>query len=120
MLSTAAPALRKPKDAKAKAPEVPDESAAQVKRADLSRLNVLHDLLRVLNDPLAGAQQIALHVGRLPCLRARVTRRFAERLAGRSIPSLPEQVAALGNRPLEALLLELLEDLTELKAADAK
>src|SRR5271165_209863 len=98
------------------APEVPPESAAQVRRADLNRLGIIHDLLRVLNDPLAGAQQIALHVGRLPCLRARVTRRFAERLAGRTIPSLPEQVAALGNRSLEAILLALLEDLTELRA----
>jgi hypothetical protein len=45
-----------------------------------------------------------------------VTRRFAERLPGRTIPSLPEQVAALGNRALEGILLALLEDLTELRA----
>src|SRR5580658_2983129 len=102
--------------ARSKAPDVPDESATQVRRGDLNRLGVLHDLLRVLNDPLAGAQQIALHVGRLPCLRARVTRRFAERLPGRNLPSLPEQVAALGNRALEGILLALLEDLTELRA----
>jgi hypothetical protein len=107
-----------PSKTKAQALEVPAESAAQVRRADLTRLNVLHDLLRVLNDPLAGAGQIALHVGRLPCLRARVTRRFADRLPGRSIPSLPEQVAALGNRALEGILLALLEDLTELRAEE--
>jgi hypothetical protein len=101
---------------KAPAPDVPGESAAQVRRSDLTRLGVLHDLLRVLNDPLAGAQQIAMHVGRLPCLRARVTRRFAERLTGRAIPTLPEQVAALGNRALEVILLSLLEDLTELRS----
>jgi hypothetical protein len=101
---------------KPQVPEVPDESAAQVRRADLGRLGVVHDLLRVMNDPLAGAQQLAFHVGRLPCLRARVTRRFAERLPGRAIPSLPEQVAALGNRALEGILLTLLEDLTELRA----
>ena len=101
---------------KAPAPDVPAESAAQVRVGDLKRLGVLHDLLRVLNDPLAGAQQIAMHVGRMPCLRARVTRRFAERLTGRAIPSLPEQVAALGNRALEGILLALLEDLTELRA----
>src|SRR5271170_4758244 len=105
-----------PVKGKRQAPEVPEESAAQVRKADLARLGVIHDLLRVLNDPLAGAQQIALHVGRLPCLRARVTRRFAERLPGRTIPSLPEQVAALGNRALEGILLGLLEDLTELRA----
>jgi hypothetical protein len=105
-----------PARSKAPAPEVPEESAAQVRRGDLNRLGVIHDLLRVLNDPLAGAQQIALHVGRLPCLRARVTRRFAERLPGRNLPSLPEQVAALGNRALEGILLALLEDLTELRA----
>jgi hypothetical protein len=105
-----------PARSKAPPPDVPEESAAQVRRSDLTRLGVLHDLLRVLNDPLAGAQQIALHVGRLPCLRARVTRRFAQRLPGRTIPALPEQVAALGNRALEGILLALLEDLTELRA----
>ena len=105
-----------PARAKALSPDVPDESATQVRRGDLNRLNVIHDLLRVLNDPLAGAQQIAFHAGRLPCLRARVTRRFAERLPGRAVPSLPEQVAALGNRALEIILLALLEDLTELRA----
>jgi hypothetical protein len=105
-----------PAKRKTQAPDVPDESAAQVRRADLQRLDVIHDLLRVLNDPLAGAQQIAMHVGRLACLRARVTRSFAERLPGRGIPALPEQVAALGNRALEGLLLTLLEDLTELRA----
>jgi len=96
--------------------DLPDESAAQVTRQDLDRLGVLHDLLRVLNDPLAGAQEIAHHVARMPPLRARVTRDFGARFPARAIPKLPEQVAALGNREIEKILLALLEDLTVLRA----
>ncbi|SRR5258708_5377510 len=113
MLSMQGPKGKRP------TPELPDETATQVRRSDLDKLDILHDLLRVLNDPLAGAPEIAQQVGRLPCLRARIVRAFAARFPARVervVPKLPEQVAALGNREIERVLLALLEDLTELRA----
>ena len=84
--------------------------------ADLARLDVLHGLLFALNDSLAGAGKIARHAARMPALEARIGRCFANRFPTRALPPLSEQIAALGNRDLEAVVLELLEDLTVLRA----
>lgn len=87
----------------------------QVRPEDFAQMAVLHHILRVLNDTLAGAPEIAGQVERFPVLKARVQRRFTDRFK-RPAPSVREQIALLGNRDFEMLLLELLEDLTVLKA----
>lgn len=69
-------------------------------------------LLRALDDPLVGNDTIERHVAGIPVLAARCVRR-ASRL--QALP-LGQALARIGNRGLEGVLLELLEDLTVLKA----
>jgi hypothetical protein len=95
---------------------IPDEAATRVKPEDLQHLQVLHSMLRVLNDTLAGAPEIAQHVERFPTLKARVIRQFAKGSKKRPLPPLAQQIAALGNRQFEEMLFTLLEDLTMLQA----
>ena len=91
---------------------------------DLQHLAFIHETLSVLNDECAGAPAIARCIEKLPPLRARLTRRFRALHAHtfRRPPPIVEQLAHLGNRELEGVLLELLEDLTVLRAdlADAQ
>lgn len=83
---------------------------------DLEKLDVLHELLATLNDPRASATQIARSIGRHPVLEARVLLAGQTEDNPKRRPRLPEQLARLGNREVEAILLQLLEDLTELDA----
>ena len=94
----------------------PSEQDARVQPAHLARLDVLKELLVALNDSMVAAGRLAAYANKLPPLRARIIRRFAVRFPARALPSLTEQIAALGNRELEAILLGLLEDLTILRA----
>jgi len=92
----------------------PDETP--VRPADLERLDVIHSILRALNDSLVSATTIADYAERLRPLRARITRCYVARFPTRAIPPLAQQVAILGNREVESVLLALLEDLTVLRA----
>jgi hypothetical protein len=84
--------------------------------ADIERLDVIHALLAELNDPRASAVTIAPFIIAFPPLRARIERAFKLRRPNLRAPSVPMQIVALGNREVEAVLLELLEDLTMLRA----
>jgi hypothetical protein len=70
--------------------------------------------LIVFNDPNASARSLAVHVERFPLLVARIRRAYERRNPFLNVPSTTQQIAALGNRALEATLLELMEDLAEL------
>jgi hypothetical protein len=83
----------------------------QVTVADLGRIDDLNALLRAFNDPRAGADVLARHIAAIPVLKARIERRFMTHYPNRTKHELPQQIALLGNRMLEAVLLELLEDL---------
>lgn len=100
------------------------EEACRVRAADLAHLQFIHETLSVLNDECAGAAAIARCIEKLPPLRARLARRYQKLHAHtfRKAPPVVEQLAHLGNRELEGVLLELLEDLTILRAdlADAR
>jgi hypothetical protein len=85
--------------------------AVRVTARDVARLDVLQRLLTILNDPQASAGSLARHVEPSSVLAARVEARFCVRNPGRTAPSLVQQIAILGNREIEALLLELLEDI---------
>lgn len=74
---------------------------------------MLHALLRTLNDPRASAISVARHVEQLEVLAARIEERFIQR-KGSPAPRLAEQIALLGNRELEGVLLTLLEDVVAL------
>ena len=93
-----------------------DDAACAVRPAHLAQLESIHELLRVLNDPKAGAPQIRPYVEKLGCLRARLERMFARRHALRKDASFNTKLALLGNRAVEQVLLEVLEDLTVLKS----
>jgi hypothetical protein len=93
---------------------------------DLQKLDVLHRILRLLNDARQGAKPIAALVEELPVLEARVRRAYlpgADRRAERGEKGEPPATAVvlsmIGNQAFEALLLELLEDLTVLAADTA-
>jgi hypothetical protein len=87
------------------------EDPTVVRDQDVERISVLEALLLTLNDPLAGARDIAWHVEQYPILRARIEARYRHLHGGRTLPRPTEQIATLGNRELEQLLLQLLEDI---------
>ena len=83
-------------------------------RSDLGQLDVLHDILAVLNEPAADAKALGKLVERMPVLAARLQARFRSRSSREA--NAESQIALLGNRAFESVLLELLEDLTVLRA----
>jgi hypothetical protein len=92
----------------------PPADATAVTVADLARISALQSLLVTLNDPRAGADVLARHVAAIPVLAARVAQCFAQHHPNRSRHELAQQIALLGNRKLEGVLLELLEDIVTL------
>jgi hypothetical protein len=82
--------------------------------ADLARIDSLNSLLSTLNDPRAGADVLARHIAAIPVLKARVEQRFVHHHPNRPKHGLAQQIALLGNRMLEGILLELLEDIVML------
>ena len=86
----------------------PDELV--VTAADFERIDVLQAILTTLNDPRASAHALARDVARFPVLEARIEIRYRSRVSGSQPVKLAEQIARLGNRELEGILLELLED----------
>jgi hypothetical protein len=90
-------------------PEVEDRTL--VVAEDVERIQVLCDLLLALNDPAASARTIAKYVEQYPVLRARIEVRYRQRCGDRALPRPASQIATLGNRELEVVLLQLLEDI---------
>ena len=90
------------------------EDPAQVTSADLSSIDRISALLLTFNDARAGADALARHIVKIRVLKARVEQRFVQRYPNRQLPGVAQQVALLGNRELEALLLQLLEDVVTL------
>jgi hypothetical protein len=94
----------------------PRKDSTRVALSDLARLEAVHALLSALNDARAGAVTLAKLVERVSPLRARLAKRFRARFPSRPLPRIPEQLALLGNQELESALLQVLEDLTVLRA----
>jgi HD-like signal output (HDOD) protein len=97
--------------------ELPQKDlSCDVGASDLQKLDAIHHLLEALRDPLASGKLIEHRVSQVPVLSARMIR-FARRgHPGRTISTLANALALVGNRGLETVLLELLEDLTVLRA----
>ena len=87
---------------------------SQVTVADLGRITVVQSILKTLNDPRAGADVLARQVAGIPVLKARVAQRFTQHHPNRAHLELAQQIALLGNRTLEGILFELLEDIVML------
>ena len=94
----------------------PKPTDIEARPADLVQLGPIHDLLRALNDPCAGATRVTELVSQVPllahrCIQAILVRRPTQRSA-----TLSQALALLGNRGLETQLLQVLEDLTVLRS----
>lgn len=89
----------------------PQADPTVVTVADLGRIGNLQTLLATLNDPRAGADVLARQISSVPVLAARVAQCFAQHHPNRSNFGLAQQIALLGNRKLESVLLALLEDI---------
>jgi HD-like signal output (HDOD) protein len=113
MLGSNEPDMSGPKNASV----LPQKDAScDVSASDLQRLDAVHHLLEALRDPLASSKLIEHRVNQIPVLSARMIR-FARRgYPARTIATLANALALVGNRGLETVLLELLEDLTVLRA----
>lgn len=94
----------------------PRFAETRVTREDLSRLSDILKMLSLLNDEFAPAHKLAILINQMPPLKARVTQTYNLMFMGKALPSFQTQVGAIGNRQLETLLLEFLEDLTILRA----
>jgi hypothetical protein len=90
------------------------EDPTRVTLEDLDRIGALQSLLSTLNDPRAGADVLARQIAGIPALKARVEHRFKQHHPNFRRHGLAQQIALLGNRVLEGILLELLEDLVML------
>jgi hypothetical protein len=95
----------------------PDE--CEVGQEDLQHLDRMHDLLAALNDPYVSRRKIEMLTSCSRVLSGRVMRHARTRNG--SIDSLGPALTLIGNRGLETVLLQFLEDLTifkgELEAA---
>lgn len=82
----------------------------EVGEEDLQHLKGIHDLLGALNDPYVSRRKIEMLASYSKVLSARVVRHARARQ--RSIASLGAALTLIGNRGLETVLLQFLEDLT--------
>jgi hypothetical protein len=92
----------------------PTPAQLRVSASDLERLDAIQGLLTTLNDPRASAGSLARYVQESSVLSARIEDRYRQRNIGKNPPRLAEQIAILGNREIEGVLLELLEDIVAL------
>ena len=92
----------------------PSGEDLRVAPVDVERIDILQALLLTLNDPRASAGELVRHIQQSRVLSMRIDARFRQRYANREAPKLAEQIAILGNRELESVLMELLEDIVAL------
>jgi len=84
--------------------------------ADLMRLDLVKDLLSLLNDPYVGPYKLTETISQFPAFAARCRREAALFRPREEIEDIERALNVIGNRGIEKVLLELLEDLTVLKA----
>ena len=97
---------------------IPAPLRTAVSTSDLRQLDVVRRMLTLLNEPAAGAAELARLVDEMPVLAARLAERCAVKAGNRAGSSFTG-LSFLGNRDFEAVLFELLEDLTDLAAEQA-
>jgi hypothetical protein len=88
----------------------------RLKPADLSQLERVKQLLRLLNDPYVGPYRLKETVTQIPVFSARCLREAAQARPQAEIEDIEYALSVIGNRGVEKVLLELLEDMTILKA----
>jgi hypothetical protein len=83
---------------------------------DLKRLGQVSELLTLLNDPYIGPYKLKDCIEKLPVLAARCRREAALHRPKSEVEQIERALNVLGNRGVEKVLLELLEDMTILKS----
>jgi hypothetical protein len=88
----------------------------KVRPTDLQRLSLVKDLLGLLNDPYVGPYKLAETITHIPVFAARCRREAAMSRPRSEVEDIERALNVIGNRGIEKVLLELLEDMTILKA----
>jgi hypothetical protein len=84
--------------------------------ADLERLDLVKELLKLLNDPYVGPFKLSQTVANIPVFAARCRREAALYRPRSEVEDIERALNMLGNRGIEKVLLNLLEDMTILKS----
>jgi len=84
--------------------------------SDLKRLGSVKELLGLLNDPYVGPYKLAETITNIPVFAARCRREAALFRPRSEVEDIERALNVIGNRGIEKVLLELLEDMTILKA----
>lgn len=87
-----------------------------VREEHLKSFETLHALLRTFHDPLAAGSRLQKHVVEIPVLERRLLRTARITTGQMDLSDVGVALSLLGNKVLEQELLQLLEDMTELKA----
>lgn len=88
----------------------------KLSKADLKRLDQVKELLSLLNDPYIGPYKLTECLEALPVLAARCRREAALHRPRAEVERIDRALNVLGNRGLEKVLLEFLEDMTILRS----
>jgi hypothetical protein len=95
---------------------IPVQDACRVRPEDLNRLDQVKDLLGLLNDPYVGPFKLKECVESIPVFAARCRREAALHRPRNEVENVERALNVLGNRGVEKVLFELLEDMTILHA----
>lgn len=88
----------------------------RVNQEHLESFDSLHALLQTFHDPLAAGSRLQKHVVAIPVLERRLLRTARITTGQLELADVGVALSLLGNKVLEQELLQLLEDMTELKA----
>lgn len=88
----------------------------QVRAAHVESFGALHGLLQSFNDPYTSGSDLASHVREIPLLEKRLLRTARIQTGHMDISDISAALSLVGNKGLERELLQLLEDMTEVKA----
>jgi hypothetical protein len=90
----------------------PSPNSLDVRKEHLKDLGAIQDLLFTLNDPYAAGLDLSRHIENIPLLKARLLRAARIKTGHLDLDNLGSALMFLGNKGLEAELLQLLEDMT--------
>jgi hypothetical protein len=93
-------------------PFIPVPDACRVRAEDLKLLDQVKGLLSLLNDPYVGPFKLTECVENIPVFAARCRREAALHRPRAEVEKIERAMNVLGNRGVEKVLFELLEDMT--------
>jgi len=88
----------------------------RITHEDLKRLDQVKELLSLLNDPYIGPYKLKDCIEGMPSLASRCRREAALHRPRNEVEQIERALNVLGNRGIEKVLLELLEDMTIFKS----